>query len=342
MTHEGAVVVDAVAHAYDFTYENALNDHARSLIDGTYEKHKNMYSPPEYICKEEKFKRKTSAEDLENLTFEESDVDFAIYHAVELGGFFDDWLMPLDVGQRFKENNPGRVALYGYVDPLEEGWEQRMERQVEEVGVDGIKIYPSAYRDGQHLQISLQDPKTGRAVLEKAEELGVQNIGIHKILPLLGAPMNDFRVDDLDRAAPQFPEIDFELVHAGYSFLEESVFAISRHENVYANLESTMGLLHAQPRQFARLLGEMLKWAGAEKLLLATGSVVHPQAVVESFWEFDIPEQMKQDYGYPDLTQEMKERIMGLNALELHGIDPADVPKNEIEGHRPEPWSYYE
>ncbi len=45
-----------------------------------------------------------------------------------------------------------------------------------------------------------------------------------------------------------------------------------------------------------------------------------PRWLVEKFWNFEIPEDIKQEHGV-DLTREAKRKILGLNAARLYGVD---------------------
>ncbi|HTL85665.1 MAG TPA: hypothetical protein VL856_10805, partial [Acidimicrobiia bacterium] len=41
---------------------------------------------------------------------------------------------------------------------------------------------------------------------------------------------------------------------------------------------------------------------------------------------FQISEQFQEQFGYPALTDEIKRKVLGLNALRLHDVDPIIVP----------------
>jgi uncharacterized protein len=41
--------------------------------------------------------------------------------------------------------------------------------------------------------------------------------------------------------------------------------------------------------------------------------------------DFQIPEDLCADYGYPPLTDQAKRKILGENLLRLHGLDVAEV-----------------
>jgi hypothetical protein len=39
-------------------------------------------------------------------------------------------------------------------------------------------------------------------------------------------------------------------------------------------------------------------------------------------WRFQIPEDLRKKFGYPELTESAKRKILGLNSAKLYGIDP--------------------
>jgi len=41
---------------------------------------------------------------------------------------------------------------------------------------------------------------------------------------------------------------------------------------------------------------------------------------------FQITQEYQEKYGYPELTRELKAKILGLNGSVLYGVDPTDVP----------------
>jgi uncharacterized protein len=49
--------------------------------------------------------------------------------------------------------------------------------------------------------------------------------------------------------------------------------------------------------------------------------MVHPQAVLEAFLDFEMPEELIQGYGFPPLTEQAKRKLLGENYCRLHGLD---------------------
>ena len=70
--------------------------------------------------------------------------------------------------------------------------------------------------------------------------------------------------------APPFisPDLNFEIVHAGLAFADETAHAIARFPNVYANLEITTLLMHHGPGLFREIIGlfPVLGWSRKDHL----------------------------------------------------------------------------
>ena len=47
----------------------------------------------------------------------------------------------------------------------------------------------------------------------------------------------------------------------------------------------------------------------------------HPQWALEEFWNFELPRDIVEERGYPQLTDQAKRKILGLNLARLHGLD---------------------
>jgi uncharacterized protein len=50
-----------------------------------------------------------------------------------------------------------------------------------------------------------------------------------------------------------------------------------------------------------------------------------PQAQIAAFRAMTIPDSVREQYGYPALTDDVKAKIFGLNAAKLYGVDPNAV-----------------
>jgi predicted TIM-barrel fold metal-dependent hydrolase len=100
----------------------------------------------------------------------------------------------------------------------------------------------------------------------------------------------------------------------------------TQERNVYAGLAVvTGGLMHARPRFFAKVMGELLFWVGEDKMLFgADYAIWEPKWQVEGLVEWDYPDETFSDY--PAFTTESKKKILGLNAARLYDVEvPAEL-----------------
>jgi hypothetical protein len=350
--YQDSIIVEGTCHTYHVSERNALNPQAVGMGNGLFEIINNLH-PDGYELPPEKWFKDDTAQELADLLWLETDVDVARFQSTKLTDYFADGMNRLDTGVDLRDRyGEFRVpSVLGSVNPLADDALEEMERQVEEDGVDGFKLYPAFFEDGRTLEMRLDTPDVGVPVIEKAVELGVPHIAVHKAVPYGQTNFETYDVGDVENAASMFPEVTFEVVHAGLSFLEETKFLLQRYPNVWANLEITTFLVAESPMNFAEVLAELLVWGGPERIVWSTGpTAIHPQPLIEAFWAFEFPEAMR-DNGVPPLTDEIKRMILGENALRMMGKDPAAVRatleriddevarRRAAQDERPAPWS---
>lgn len=97
--------------------------------------------------------------------------------------------------------------------------------------------------------------------------------------------------------------------------------------NVYAELGTTFASsVITFPSVCAHILGQALKFFGEDRIVFGSDGVWYgtPQWQIEALWRFKIPQQMRERYGYPELTERAKRKILGLNNARLYGIKNVD------------------
>jgi predicted TIM-barrel fold metal-dependent hydrolase len=192
---------------------------------------------------------------------------------------------------------------------------------------------------------------------------GFFNICVHKGLstnappdPRLGAPT------DIPKAARDWPQLNFIIYHSCirpgfwcYNALQDILsgrlrnaanevgvdvaegvpdilwsteFAVlsAPFQNVYAELGTTFAsTVVTFPTVWAHIIGQLLKFMGDDRVVFGSDSLWYggPQWQIEAFWRFQIPDDMRQQYGYPELTPAAKRKILGGNSAKLYKLAPA-------------------
>jgi predicted TIM-barrel fold metal-dependent hydrolase len=318
-------VIDAVAHALDSSpVVRDRNRYAASVVNGNYKWQWGLIPDP-YRLSADRYYQSVSASALESALFRESQTDVACYHTLPMRGIFEDF-SPMSIALEIRDRYPHRMLLYGAASPLDgaAGFEE-LERQVEEWGIIGVKLYPVDLIDGKLRPYSLADEKGVYPLLQACVDLGIKVVAIHKAVPLGIAPTDPFRPGDIDHAARDFPELAFEIVHGGYAFLDETAMQLSRFPNVYVNLEVTAQLLPKHPAKFATIIGEFLAAGAEDQIFWGTGcSFTHARPLLEAFAAMEMPPELD-GFGYPQLTDEVKAKILGINFARVHELDLGSI-----------------
>ena len=252
----------------------------------------------------------------------------------------------------------GRLINHCVVTPNVPGDIEMMDRWADWCRPAGWKVYTmfgaqaEGFMNWDVPSWSLDDEQSGQPFLRRARETGVRIVCAHKGLAFgtdtgWNGPSSP---KDVGPAAKAFPDINFLIYHSGYELRtgdqEEGPYSeevsntgtnrlikslkdagIGRNSNVYAEIGTTWYLVMAHPREAAHVMGKLLAALGEDNIVWGTDSIWYgsPQPLIDAFRAFQIPEEYCQRYGYPQLTPAAKEKILGLNAARLYGIDPAEA-----------------
>jgi predicted TIM-barrel fold metal-dependent hydrolase len=315
-------VVDGHVHFWDASPENQANKYGEGFIKCFYDYHRNL-SPEEEVWPLEKFER-YSEEDLMHDLFEEGYDDVAIFQPTYLTDFYKNGFNTTEQDAPLKEKHPDQFILNGSFDPRDgERGLAEFEELVKRYDLKGVKLYTAEWR-GDSKGWKLTDPEA-RKYLDKAEELGVKNIHVHKGPTIWPLNRDAFDVQDVDDAATMHPELNFIVEHCGLPRLEDFCWIGVQEPNVYGGLAVVMPFIHTRPRYFANVMGELLYWLGEDRILWSSDYAIWtPKWLTERFVDFEIPADMADEF--PPLTTDGKKKILGLNAAGLYDIDvPADL-----------------
>lgn len=243
-----------------------------------------------------------------------------------------------------------RVVAHGLVAPnLKDYNLDRMQWQVEELKIDAWKMYTGLYfpRDKDGGPWWMDDEKLAYPMFEKSQKLKIKNVCVHKGLPLFGFNEEHCHPKDIAKAAADFPDLNFIVYHSGFKSLTGGA-GLKREKlledntvdwvtdlckmrkknpkltNVYMELGSTFGhTVILQPLLCGHILGQILDAFGEDHVLWGTDCIWwgSPQWQIEALRRFEMPRELIDKFGYPPLTREIKDKIFGLNAARVYGID---------------------
>jgi predicted TIM-barrel fold metal-dependent hydrolase len=318
-----AFVFDCVAHVFNLDRKNAFGRAGEMFIDHLYAFHAALTPEGETVLPPEEYMRPWTPSDIHEMVFDNSDTDMLVAQPLPLTDLFRDGLSPWEECAELASRDPDRTIFWGSVNPMEGRKAlELMEIQVREYGARAFKFYNVRYDYGSPFPWRMDDPQVAFPVFEKAQELGVNLIGVHKGVPLGPQPIEAVQTWDMDGAAANFPDINFVIFHVGLPFIDEVCWQLIRYPNLYASLAATINFIVRAPRQFAENLGKLLFWCGEDKIIYGSEAPIFaPQWALEAFWDFQLPDDLVEGYGYPQLTEQAKRKILGENLLRLHGLD---------------------
>jgi uncharacterized protein len=249
-----------------------------------------------------------------------------------------------------------RMFSHSVVTPRLPGWMDEVDKAIEEYKPDSWKGYtvgdPSSPTQ-KGLAWRLDDEKLVYPFYEKAVKAGITTICIHKgLLPRdyersWAGIWQHATVDDLPKAAKDWPQITFVIYHAALRpLLEQPELELAEFErsgyikwvtdlarmpaehgldNVYAEVGASFAnSAVANPRFCAALMGQLVNEMGEDRVLWGTDSVWwgSPQWQIEAFRRLEIPDDMMKKMGWKKklggADSEIKQKIFGLNSARLY------------------------
>ena len=271
----------------------------------------------------------------------------------------DDWFLTNQQMARARETVNGkagakRMMTHAIITPGAPGWLDALDAAIE-LKPDSLKGYTVG--DNTHKELArhpwrMDSDETYRGY-EKAAKAGIRNICVHK--GLWGRGLDESfpqlapyaRVDDVAKAAKDWPQLNFIIYHAAYR-LDDPEWALNQFEktgrtdwvtdlaeipekhgvtNVYADLGQIFAqTLAAQPRLCAAIMVQLIKGLGADHVCWGTDAVWtgSPQWQIEGLRRLEIPEDMRKAHGFDPLGAAdgpVKTAIFGGNNARLYGIE---------------------
>jgi predicted TIM-barrel fold metal-dependent hydrolase len=249
-----------------------------------------------------------------------------------------------------------RMLAHAIFTPGQPGWLEAIDHAIAELKPDSFKGYTIG--DNTNKQLSkypwrMDDEKVTYRAYEKFLKAGLVNVCVHKGLfppsveqqfPHLLAYSN---VDDVGRAAKDWPRLNFVIYHSGYRFagggkVEDAWAQFERTGRIewvtdlseipakhgVTNVYGDLGQIFAQttvadPRVCAAMMGQLVKGLGADHVVWGSDAVWtgSPQWQIEALRRLEIPDEMQAKYGFKPLGPAdgpVKSAILGENNARLY------------------------
>jgi len=264
-----------------------------------------------------------------------------------------------------------RLLFHSLVTPAQAGWMEEVDRCISVVrptSWKGYTIGDPLSPETTKFPWRLDDEKLVYPFYEKAVKAGITTVCIHKgLLPhdyeksIPGGAWKYANVDDVPKAAKDWPQISFVIYHSALrAFLEDPAAELGEFErtgyirwvsdlaaipgkhgvsNVYADLGTCFAISAVtNPRFCAAMMGVLIKGLGQDHIFWGTDSVWYgsPQWQIEAFRRLEIPEDMQQKYGFAPLGPAdgpVKSAILGQNGAKHYKLEQhAEIERLDQDG----------
>jgi predicted TIM-barrel fold metal-dependent hydrolase len=256
-----------------------------------------------------------------------------------------------------------RLLTHAVFAPGQKGWLDDVDHAIEDLKPEGWKGYTIG--DNTNPSISkypwrMDDEKLVYPAYEKFVKSGIKNVAVHKGLYPPGMEkefpnLKQFaKVDDVGKAAKDWPQLNFFIYHAGYRYaggpplqgapeagqsqfeqtgrldwVSDLVEIPEKYgvKNVYSDVGASFAnCCISYPRVAAAMMGLLVKGLGADHVVWGTDSLWFgsPQWQIEALRRMEIPEDMQQKHGFAPLGPAdgpVKSGILGLNSARMFGLD---------------------
>ena len=158
---------------------------------------------------------------------------------------------------------------------------------------------------------------------EKAQELDITltiHTGMSYVVP---QPSFHTHPNTLDRILLDFPDLRIIAYHMAWPHTEELIGLAGKHKNLYISMSGIVGWYERKPYRGYHAIGTALQWMAPEKIVMGLDLPFDDtKRVVDWVRNLQIPEELREQNGYMEITDEIRAGILGKNLARLAKIDP--------------------
>jgi len=214
---------------------------------------------------------------------------------------------------------PGRLYLEAMVGPiLRRGVEHavwELEHLVKEYDARLCKVY-------QPEDLGPLDDKRMWPFYEKVCELDIP-LTVHTGMAYTCPQPSEYTMPHtLDRVLLDFPELKIIAYHMGWPHTEELIGLAGKHPNLYLSISGIIGWYQRSPYRGYHAIGTALQWVPPERIVIGQDVAFHDmKRIVDWVRNLQMPDELQENWGYEEITDEMRAGFLGLNLARLTGID---------------------
>lgn len=314
-------IFDCVVHVYDMSDGNLREDEstARHARD-----HMSAINTAIRVPENQHYgiAKKWTPEEIYAMVFDEGGVDMAMAQAVPIFDWYKDWFAPVKAQHRMSELYPDRVLFVGAVDPLFSGVKKATENidyQVQEMGARSFKFYNGHLRGGWRCD----DPEVAYPLYERCQENGIDLLQFHKGIPFGQQNLEELHPGDLQKAARDFPDLNFLVHHLAMPYIDDLFNIASRFPNIYVGATGVFNMSLVAPRTVQTWIGRLLSEVGVDKVVWGSEAPFQgkPSPYLRDFLRLEVPEDLRSDYGMPQITDSDRRKMLSENLARLMHID---------------------
>jgi predicted TIM-barrel fold metal-dependent hydrolase len=165
---------------------------------------------------------------------------------------------------------------------------------------------------------------------EKACELDIPltiHTGMSYVVP---QPSAYTHPNTLDRVLLDFPELKVIAYHMGWPHTEELIGLAGKHQNLYLSISGIVGWYERSPYRGYHAIGTALQWVAPERIVMGLDLPFDDtKRVVDWVRNLQIPDELQKNYGYPEITDEIRAGVLGKNIAKLAKIEPTKRVKQK-------------